>query len=185
MYELIILSILMGTNAHGYLIAKIINDMLGPFAKVSNGRLYPLMSKMVKDGLIEPEVASCGQHDGGRQINSFRITEAGRKQFHQKMLEIDKQPGEYQKLFLQKVAAFSYITPEERLKLIDHYIHYCEAHILHLRQEADDLRDNKQDLIPAERLENTLEAMQHLIEQWQLELKWAKSLRAKNASLVD
>jgi DNA-binding PadR family transcriptional regulator len=41
MYELIILSLLMRSPAHGYLIAKIINDMFGPYTKISNGRLYP------------------------------------------------------------------------------------------------------------------------------------------------
>lgn len=40
MYELIILSLLMREPLHGYLIAKIINDMIGPIAKVSHGWLY-------------------------------------------------------------------------------------------------------------------------------------------------
>ncbi len=37
LYELIILAQLMRQPAHGYLIAKIINDMIGPYAHVSNG----------------------------------------------------------------------------------------------------------------------------------------------------
>ncbi len=54
MYELIILSQLMVQPAHGYMIAKIINDMIGPYARISNGRLYPLLSKLEKSGLIDP-----------------------------------------------------------------------------------------------------------------------------------
>ena len=53
MYELIILSILMRRTAHGYLISKIINDIFGPYTKVSNGRLYPLLAKLQHEGLIE------------------------------------------------------------------------------------------------------------------------------------
>ncbi len=46
MYEFLILSQLMKNSAHGYLIASIINDIIGPYARVSNGRLYPLLAKM-------------------------------------------------------------------------------------------------------------------------------------------
>jgi len=37
MYEFIVLAQLMNGPAHGYLIAKIINDMIGPFARISYG----------------------------------------------------------------------------------------------------------------------------------------------------
>ena len=43
MYELMILTFLMRGPMHGYLIANII-DISGPFAEVSNGRLYPLLA---------------------------------------------------------------------------------------------------------------------------------------------
>ena len=46
MYEFLILSHLMKNSAHGYLIARIIDDIIGPYARVSNGRLYPLLAKM-------------------------------------------------------------------------------------------------------------------------------------------
>src|SRR5215472_4008569 len=54
MYELVILGFLMRMPYHGYLIAKIINDMIGPFARLSNGRLYPLLAKLEQEGLISP-----------------------------------------------------------------------------------------------------------------------------------
>ena len=65
MYELIILSLLMRWNAHGYLIASIINDMIGPYAKVSNGRLYPLLAKLEEQGLIEKAVGFLGHAPSG------------------------------------------------------------------------------------------------------------------------
>ena len=46
MYELIILSLLMRFPLHGYLIAQIANDTIGPWAKISNGTLYPLLTRL-------------------------------------------------------------------------------------------------------------------------------------------
>ena len=52
MYELMILSILIRQQAHGYLIASIINDIIGPYARLSNGRLYPLLAKLEEAGYV-------------------------------------------------------------------------------------------------------------------------------------
>ena len=52
MYELIILSLLMRFPMHGYLIAKIANDLIGPWAKISVGSFYPLLSKLEQQGYI-------------------------------------------------------------------------------------------------------------------------------------
>ena len=83
MYELIILSHLMLQPAHGYMIASIINDMIGPYARISNGRLYPLLAQMEKSGLIKPySEASAGQQSD-RQLRTYEITEAGRKRFYE------------------------------------------------------------------------------------------------------
>jgi len=45
-YELIILGTLMVGPFHGYLIAKIMQNILGPYGKISAGRLYPLLTKL-------------------------------------------------------------------------------------------------------------------------------------------
>ena len=41
MYELIILSVLMRMPMHGYLIVKITNDQIGPWAKIRSETLSP------------------------------------------------------------------------------------------------------------------------------------------------
>ena len=56
MYELIILSLLMREPIHGYLISKIINDIIGPIAKVSHGWLYPRLAKLEQEGLIAASI---------------------------------------------------------------------------------------------------------------------------------
>lgn len=175
MYELIILSILMREPAHGYLIASIINDIIGPYAKISNGRLYPLLSKLEELGMIVTVDQTFKTSRGERNVRSYEITEEGRERFHELMMDTTSNPGEYRQIFLQKVAVLRFLKPAERLYLIDHYINYCQAHILHLIAEGEDLQVGKH-LSPAH-LSATLKVMQHLIDQWRLELEWVRSLR--------
>ena len=179
MYELIILSLLMRWPAHGYLIASIINDMIGPYAKISNGRLYPLLTKLEEQGLIKAYVETEKAPGGDRKHRSYTITEEGRKRFHDLMLDTTSNPGDYQKLFLQKVPVLEFLKPTERLYLIGHYINYCQAHVLHLTAEVEDLVRNVNDkgFMKPSQLETTVNVMQHMIDQWRLELEWAKSLR--------
>lgn len=185
MYELVILAQLMRYPAHGYLIAKIINDMIGPFARISNGRLYPLLAKLEKAGLIATDTTH--EQQGDRQLRSYKITEAGRRRFHELMMDTTSSPGEYQRLFSQKTAYFSFLKPIERLRLIDHYMNYCQTHVLHLTAEADDIVHQSEEWDAAwgdypwsgSWVQDVLRVMQHSLDQWQLELNWAKSLREK------
>ncbi len=186
MYELIILGQLMRQPAHGYLIAKIINDMIGPFAHVSNGRLYPLLSKLEKSGLIALYTVTARESQGDRQLRRYEITQAGRKRFHTLMMDTTANPGEYQKLFTQKVAYFTLLKPVERLRLIDHYSNYCQAHVLHLVAEAEDITRESSNWEPTPHpdfVQNVLQVMYHTIDQWELELCWVKGLQEReNAS---
>lgn len=181
MYEFIILSQLMLGPRHGYLIAKIINDIIGPYARLSPGRLYPLLAKMEQNGLIAAEKAIAKKQQNDRQLRAYKITEAGQMRFYILMKDTSSSPGEYQRLFAYKVSAFSFIAPVERLNLIDHYIHYCQAHVFHQQSEADDLVRNGPGYpeMDSSRLEFTLEMMRHSVDGWQHELDWAKSLRTK------
>jgi DNA-binding PadR family transcriptional regulator len=200
LYEFIILAQLMNGPAHGYLIAKIINDMIGPYARISYGRLYPLLTKLEESGLIvaEQETISGQPHD--RQQRIFSITDAGRIRFQFLMNDTGLNPGEYQRLFAYKVTAFDHITPAQRLRLIDHYILYCQTNIFHLRAELedfllravqlDDLSQESPDLahgfprLNPKRVESVVCVMQHYIDHWQFELDWAGQLREKENKLA-
>jgi DNA-binding PadR family transcriptional regulator len=177
MYELIILSFLIRNPMHGYLIARIINDMIGPYARFSNGRLYPLLAKLEEEGLIVAYTEPMDTYKGERQLRSYQITEEGRKRFHDLMMDTTSNPGDYQRIFLHKVPFLEFLKPTERLYLVNHYVNYCQAHVLHLTAEEEDLarRNHKNH----SQLDATLHVMQHMIDQWQLELDWAKGLHEK------
>ena len=200
MYEFIVLAQLMHGPAHGYLIAKIINDMIGPYARLSYGRLYPLLAKLEQNGLIAAEKGEPGGEKRDRQLRIYTITDAGRMRFQLLMNDTGSNPGDYQRFFAYKVGAFSFITPVERLHLIDHYIHYCQAHIFHLQTEAEDMVRQTAELdelwdktpqlvhgfpqIDSYSVESIVNTIQHYIDQWQLELAWAKSLREREIALA-
>jgi DNA-binding PadR family transcriptional regulator len=181
MYELIILSLLMRGPIHGYLISKIINDIIGPVAKVSHGWLYPRLAKLEQEGLIVAFVEAKEEQQGERQLRTYEITEAGRKRFHQLMMDTTSNPGEYPKFFWQKVCFMEYLHPAERLHLIDHYINYCQTHILHLKAQAKNLVEGEvqyhaMDIV---QLEATLHVLRRSTNQWQVDLEYASSLREK------
>ena len=186
MYEYLILSQLMKNSAHGYLIASIINDIIGPYARVSNGRLYPLLAKLEQAGLIAVRTEPASAPPGDRQLRVYEITEAGRKRFRALILDTSLNPGEYQKLFSLKVCDFAFLEPIERLRLIDHYMHYCQAHIIHLTMQMEEVLQESSswwpDNDPASNkahVERVIRVMQHYMDEWQLEYDWAKGLREK------
>lgn len=180
MYELIILSLLVRGATHGYVIAGVINDVVGPFARASNGRIYPLLTQLQKQRLIS--VHEEATSDGGRVSRSFAITGAGRARFRELMLDTSSNPREYRELFAFKVNAFDHIAPEERVRILDHYVHFADAHVRHLEAQAADLAAaTTYGLSEAER-RRFATVFGHLTAQWQREAEWARAMLAADTS---
>ena len=186
MYELIILSLLMREPIHGYLISKIINDIIGPLAKVSHGWLYPRLAKLEEEGLIVTLYEGEEEKKGERQLRTYQITEEGRKRFHGLMMDTSSNPGEYSKFFWQKVSFLEYLHPAERLHLIDHYINYCQTHILHLKHQAKNLVEGKVQYYALDitQLDATLHVLRRSTSHWQVDLEYANNLREKEMALA-
>ncbi|HEX8998224.1 MAG TPA: PadR family transcriptional regulator [Ktedonobacterales bacterium] len=180
MYELIVLSLLTLKPLHGYLIAKIINDIIGPYARLSNGRLYPLLAKLQADGLIAAS-EDTAHETGTRRQRTYAITDAGRLRLHDLMMDTTSNPGEYQRLFWLKVPYVRLLAPHERLYLVDHYITYCQTHIFHVSAEIEDMRRNGAEYYRVSEIGVTgmLYSMEHLLAQWRLELESALQWRAQ------
>lgn len=176
MYELIILSLLVRGATHGYVIAGVINDVVGPFARASNGRIYPLLTQLEEQGLIS--VHEEATSDGGRVSRSFAITPAGRARFRELMLDTSSSPREYRELFAFKVNAFDHIAPQDRVRILDHYVHFAEAHVRHLEAQAADLAGaTTYGLSDAER-RRFATVFDHLTGVWRREAEWARAMLA-------
>ena len=179
MYELIVLTLLSRRPMHGYLIAKVINHIIGPCARVSNGRLYPLLAKLEDEGLIVRQRAA--DMAGERHQRSYALTESGLRRFHQLMLDTTSNPGDYQRIFWLKVPYLEALPLHERLHLVDHYINYCQTHLFHLRGEAETLRREAVHIgyFTPDQLESTLTVIRHSIDTWQLSADHARALRER------
>ena len=179
MYELIILSLLMRMPMHGYLIVKIANDQIGPWAKISSGTLSTILNKLEQTGLIAVLPQEHGPVKDNRHMRTFMITEEGRKRFHQLMMDTSSNLGDYQKFFHYKMVFFDLLRPDERLLLVNHYINYCQTTILHIQTEMESIVYELADHPTPAFLENILHIMKHRIQQWQAEFDWIKSIRER------
>jgi len=177
MYELIILSLLMRFPIHGYLIMKITNDQIGPWARISSGTLSTILGKLEQAGLISVLPQERDLARGDRRVRTFTITEEGRKRFHQLMMDTSSNLGEYEKFFHHKMTYFDLLRPDERLLLVNHYINYCQTTILHRQTEMDSIVYELADHPNPAFLENLLRVMKHIVQQWQAELDWIRSIR--------
>ena len=182
MYELIILSLLMRFPIHGYLMMKITNDQIGPWARISSGTLSTILAKMEQMGLIAvlPEEPNNTRAD--RRARVYTITGEGRKRFHQLMMDTSSNLGEYQKFFHHKMTYFDLLRLDERLLLLNHYINYCQATILHSQTEMDSIVYELADHPNPAFLENLLRVMKHILQQWQAELDWIRGIREQELS---
>ena len=69
------------------------------------------------------------------------------------------------------------LRPDERLLLMNHYMNYCQITILHLQTEMDSLVHELADHPTPAFLENLLRVMKHIVQQWQAEFEWVRSVR--------
>jgi DNA-binding PadR family transcriptional regulator len=179
MYELIVLSLLMRFPLHGYLIAQIANDTIGPWAKLSNGTLYPLLTKLEHQGLIirVNEEQSAAQTE--QQARTLLITDEGRTRFYQVMMDTSSNIGDYQKVFHLKVPYLDLLPSRERQHLLNHYINYCQTCLLHIKTHAENLEHElvgDKGTYPLYK-DLALQMMQERTRLWQTEVDWTIQLR--------
>jgi DNA-binding PadR family transcriptional regulator len=182
MYELLVLALLMHGPWHGYLITKIANEMIGPWAKISPGTLYPLLARLEQTGLIvtlPKEEASRSQ----RQSHRYAITPAGRSRFHTLMMDTSSNLGDYPRIFHLKEVHLGFLSPKERQYLANHYINYCERTILHMQSEAQDMQREASD--NSSFTAAVVDILQHLAQQEQGELDWARQVRERAIAALD
>lgn len=176
MYELVILGLLMRWPMHGYLMAGVIGDIIGPFAKMSHGRLYPLLTRLEVAGCIARAPAPSGRPGGAadaRRAQTYTITTAGRARFRQLMADTGLSQGDYGRIFWIKVAFFDLTAPDERRRLVDHYAAYCEVHLRHLAAEIDDVEGRLagEGAMNRPQREAILFTLRHGVAQWRLDLE--------------
>lgn len=170
MYEMIVLGFFMRYPMHGYRISKIVNDIVGPYAKFSSGRLYPLLEKLEKQAFI----AHVGTTNENRQ-RMYQITDSGQKQFYDLIMDITSNLGEYQKIFWCKMIFLDLLTQAQRAYLLDHYINYCQTHVFYIQSELEDLQQRLQE--SEGQLHSVISVMNRNINLWKSDLEYVQNMR--------
>ncbi len=170
MYELIILAYLAQRATSGYQIMKVVNDAVGPYARISKGRLYPLLGRLETQGLIRPTA------DPGR-ATVYELTPSGHDRLIEILTDTESNPGGYQRLFGFKAMVIDLLTPAQRDRVLAHYRDYCQRHIEHLRAEAEELERAATDGGPPRLGQGIARVLRHQIRHWQLELDLVAALR--------
>src|SRR5438105_7698146 len=178
MYELLVLALLMHWPLYAYLIAEIANHILGPWERISRGTLSSLLTRLEQAGLIAPADAAQVPFPTERSSRVFAITSAGRERFYQLMMDTTSNQGTYQRLFRIKALHLEYVSPEDQLSLVEHYVSYCQMGLRYQQAESQDFVTNPIKQRSASRFYNAvaLDLMELVSQQWRLELAWAQRL---------
>ena len=181
MYELLVLALLMHWSLYAYLIAEIANHILGPWERISRGTLSSLLTKLEQAGLIAPADPAQVPFSTDRPSRVFAITPAGRERFYQLMMDTTSNQGTYQRLFRIKALHLEYVSPEDQLSLVDHYLSYCQMGLRYQQAEAQDFVTNpiKHQSVSSFYRMVAQDVMGLISQQWQLELAWANLLRER------
>ncbi|HLI91837.1 MAG TPA: helix-turn-helix transcriptional regulator [Ktedonobacteraceae bacterium] len=181
MYELLVLALLMHWPLYAYLIAEIANHILGPWERISRGTLSSLLTRLEQEGLIAPAAPEQVPFPTEHPSRVFAITETGRERFHQLMMDTTSNQGTYQRLFHIKALHLEFVSPEERLSLVDHYISYCQMGLRYQQAQAQDYVTNpvKSRSVSSFYGTTALSLMDLISQQWQLELAWVQRLRER------
>lgn len=175
MYELMILGPLSRRPMHGYMIAKIVGHIIGPFRQMQWGALYPVLNRLVRDGLIQIDVGDLDGDADGRSRKVYAITTQGRQRLRHLLMDTEHHLSDYSSMFALKVPFFIQLTLEERLRLCRHYAVHAQQHIEFSECRLRDMMDPAHPLPHAERADIII-VMEHTIGRWTHERSWAEQL---------
>jgi DNA-binding PadR family transcriptional regulator len=188
MYKLLVLALLMRWPLHAYHIAGIANSILGPWEKISRGSLSALLAKLEQAGFI---TAANPAHvpfpiPTDRPSRVFALTSIGRDRFAQLMMDTTSNQGTYQRLFRIKALHLEFVSPEDQLSLVDHYITYCQIGFRYQKTEAQEFATNprKQEQASDFFQAVALDMMGLMAQEWQLEVAWAQRIRERIVSAL-
>ncbi len=182
MYELLILSLLMRWPLHGYVMTKIMNNILGPEETISRGTLSTLLSRLRQTGLITWAVSTSGPGQSRHDKQAYQVTPAGRKRFEELMLAMPDRAANYSRRFHIKALHLDLMPGEQSRALVEHYQEYCWSIIREKEADILDFSNNalKQSYIQNNYLrEAALAVMRLKTRQWRAEEEWAEELEGR------
>jgi DNA-binding PadR family transcriptional regulator len=170
----VVIGLLMERPMHAYALKKVMGPRLPPDELLNDGILYPLLSKLSRDGLIE------GTEDigpGGKPRRVFAVTPAGREAFADWLRSPDNEADEATYDFflghplLAKVQFFSHLSPPERRAKFSDHIERTQAKLREYRSIREEMLERQANPFRVQLLD--LGAAHH-----RQTLRWLKALMA-------
>ena len=137
-----------------------------------------MLTRLEQQGLITRVSDEQGSVQTEQQARTFLITDEGRKRFYQVMMDTSSNIGDYQRLFHLKVPYLDLLPSRERQHLLNHYINYCQACLLHIKTHAENLEHElvgSKGTYPLYK-DLALQVMQERARLWQAEVDWTAQL---------
>ncbi len=154
----------MEKDMHGYLLKSVLNDVLGPFKKISWGVLYPLIHELSEVGLIEAIVHESNE----KSKKDYQITEKGRLEFNKLMVEPIEFKHLYMMYFKVKLSAIKWISRYDAVNIYANYVQYTTILINYKKSIlAHEINEHVNGLIETE------------MKELQLARKWSKQMIKK------
>jgi DNA-binding PadR family transcriptional regulator len=134
MLELATLGLLQGEPLNGYRLKQQMELFMSGCISVNYGAIYPLLKRLEQNCLI---AVLDDQEDRSLGRKIYTITDLGKIRWKEKMLDHPQESWVHSRSrFMIKFFFFSYLEPEERLKLLEHRLMMCR-----LRLEGKELEN--------------------------------------------
>lgn len=163
----ICLGLLTKEDRSGYEIKKLLEEgPLANFVEASFGSIYPALTKMTEEGLVEFRTET---QEGRPDKKTYSITPRGRDVFRT-ALEGDIAPDRYRSDFLFVLMFSDELAPDRIRQLIDERIAYYDSQIARIKRELGDEKKPGACFIAGEAItifeaaKKYLETNRHLVE---------------------
>ncbi|HEY9735707.1 MAG TPA: PadR family transcriptional regulator [Trichocoleus sp.] len=124
MFELAALGLLQQEPLHGYRLKQQLEMFMSSCISVNYGTIYPLLKRLEQRGAI----VVVG--DGVSNRKMYSLTEKGRALWLKKMMEHPQESWvNARSRFMIKLFFFSYLEPEQRLKLLEIRLRACQLRL--------------------------------------------------------
>lgn len=161
--ELAVLGVLSQSPQHGYELRKRLVSVLGLFATISYGALYPTLKSLVERGLIAEHDADPSAVYPKRNRIVYALTPAGNKYFAD-LVSAEGSESYDDDIFAVRIAMFGQTKADTRL-------HVLQGRRRRLEDRLDQMRSNLAK--GRERLDAyTLELQQHGLDALEREVAW-------------
>ena len=169
--EIVILTVLMGRDMHGYDIKKIAENLFGESRTINNNTLYTCLHKYEEMGAVIRKVEHV---DGKPDRHVYSITDKGREVFREMLLDFTPDMASSRYEFYSRVAFFHLLEPQECLNILSLRKADLTGYIDRLRKLYGDHAGEKNHYYDGE-------VVRFITKQERHEIEWIEALEAKLA----